>query len=101
MDSLKYNYLIGMDLSEVFGYKRKQCEMSCPFDGEGELPLEFCAGAGYTAGKDFSLVIDKAFDGGDVFVIDVNYSGFGEFAFLFLQVAFFGMCRIFKHDGML
>ena len=75
--------------------------MSCPFDGQGELPLELCAGAGYTAWKDFSLVIDKAFEGIDVLVIDVYCSGFGEFAFLFLKVAFFGMCGIFKHDGML
>ncbi len=69
--------------------------MSCAFNGKGQLTLVFGTGSGYATGKNLALVIDKAFQGVDILVIDIDNTRFGEFALFLLEVAFFGVCGIF------
>ena len=56
--------------SSLFSRKRQQCNVSGTFDGNGQLTLMFCAGAGNPTRQDLTPFGDELPQFGGVFIID-------------------------------
>lgn len=65
--------------------------MPCPFYGRCQLTLISGIGPGNPPGQDLTLIIREPEQGIDIFIVDVDDTGFGELAFFFPEIAFFGM----------